>query len=182
VLEVAATAAAVTIYFDALKVTAGQLRERLGELASRPSGAPQRRARCHRIPVRYGGEDGPDLLDVARWAGLSPDEIVRRHSAVDYHVYAMGFAPGFPYLGIVPPECAMPRLSTPRKLVPAGAVGVAGSQTGIYPSDGPGGWRIIGRTSVQLFSPAIRRPFLMAPGDSVRFVPVLDNAKLKMKN
>jgi KipI family sensor histidine kinase inhibitor len=124
------------------------------------------------IPVVYGGESGPDLMLVAEHAGMSPDEVILRHSAADYPVYMMGFTPGFPYLGGMDPRLAVPRLDTPRSRVPAGSVGIAGEQTGIYPLDSPGGWRIIGRTPLRLFDLEADPPCLLAPGDEVRFIPV----------
>jgi KipI family sensor histidine kinase inhibitor len=124
------------------------------------------------IPVIYGGEAGPDLAFVADYTGLSETEVVRIHSGHDYPVFMMGFTPGFPYLGGMDPAIAAPRLSTPRARVPGGSVGIAGEQTGIYPLDSPGGWRIIGRTQIQLFNPGREPPFLIAPGDRLRFVPV----------
>jgi KipI family sensor histidine kinase inhibitor len=125
-----------------------------------------------RIPVRYGGLDGPDLADVAKETGLSPAEVVRRHAGTEYHVYFLGFQGGFPYLGPVPAELVVPRLASPRPVVPAGSVGVAGQQTGVYPVAAPGGWRVIGRTSLLLFDPARHPPSLLHPGDRVRFEPV----------
>jgi len=124
------------------------------------------------IPVRYGGEDGPDLAAVAAHAGLDPADVISRHAAVDYTVAMLGFAPGFPYLLGLDPSLAMQRLQTPRLRVPAGSVGIGGAQTGIYPRSGPGGWRIIGRTETVLFDPRHSQPSLLSPGDRVRFVPV----------
>lgn len=126
------------------------------------------------IAVHYGGSDGPDLVDVARHAGLDVDELIARHSAVRYTVAMLGFAPGFPYLIGLDPTLAMPRLDTPRARVDAGSVGIGGAQTGVYPKAGPGGWRIIGRTRQTLFDAARDPPALLAPGDHVRFVPVVD--------
>jgi KipI family sensor histidine kinase inhibitor len=124
------------------------------------------------VPVIYGGEAGPDLAFVAEHCGLAEAEVIRIHSGRDYPVYMMGFTPGFPYLGGMDAAIAVPRLSTPRSRVPGGSVGIAGEQTGIYPLDSPGGWRIIGRTSLRLFEPTREPPFLLAPGDLVRFRPV----------
>ena len=122
------------------------------------------------IPVRYGGEDGPDLEAVAVHAGLSVQEVVARHSAGDYSVAMLGFAAGFPYLLGMDAALAMPRLETPRTRVAAGSIGIGGAQTGIYPRQGPGGWRIIGRTTLPLFGAVRTPPTLLAPGDRVRFV------------
>lgn len=133
---------------------------------------PALNSRRVEVPVVYGGEAGPDLGFVASHCGLSEAEVVRIHSSRDYPVYMMGFTPGFPYLGGMDPAIATPRLSTPRKRVQGGSVGIAGEQTGIYPLDSPGGWQIIGRTQMVLFDPEREPPFLLAPGDLVRFTPV----------
>ena len=130
------------------------------------------------IPVAYGGAWGPDLQAVAEHCGLSAEEVVARHAAVEYRVFMLGFAPGFPYLGGLDPALATPRRSTPRLRVPAGSVGIAGAQTGIYPMATPGGWQIIGRTPLSLFDPAAAEPCLLRPGDRLRFVPV-DSATLQ---
>jgi len=122
------------------------------------------------IPVRYGGENGPDLGDVARHTGLSPEEVVRRHAAGEYVVYFLGFQPGFAYMGGLAPELATPRRGEPRLAVPAGSVGIGGEQTGIYPAAAPGGWQLIGRTDAPLFVADREPPSLFAPGDTVRFV------------
>lgn len=134
--------------------------------------APSATARVVDIPVRYGGDEGPDLGDVAAFAGCTPDEVVRRHAAGRYHVYMLGFLPGFAYLGGVDPTLRMPRRSSPRPAVPQGSVGIAGAQTGVYPYASPGGWQLIGRTPVAMFDPARDTPALLAPGDTVRFVPI----------
>ncbi len=132
--------------------------------------APPAPARRVEIPVRYGGADGPDLDFVARHAGLTTAEVVERHTSRDYRVFMMGFTPGFAYLGELEARLAVPRLATPRLRVPAGSVGLAERQTGIYPIDSPGGWRLIGRTPLRVFDPAGEPPFLLGPGDLVRFV------------
>lgn len=124
------------------------------------------------IPVVYGGDDGPDLHFVADHAGMTDDAVIELHSGTDYRVYMLGFSPGFPYLGGLDERIAAPRLKTPRVLVPAGSVGIAESQTGVYPNAGPGGWRIIGRTSVTLFDVNSSTPSLITPATKVRFIPV----------
>ncbi len=131
------------------------------------------RGRIIEIPVCYGGEFGPDLEDVARHAGLAPERVVELHSSAEYLVYFLGFSPGFPYLGGLPPELATPRLEAPRKRVPAGSVAIGGSQTGIYPVDSPGGWRIIGRTPLRLFDAGRTPPAFLSMGDRLRFVPTV---------
>jgi KipI family sensor histidine kinase inhibitor len=124
------------------------------------------------VPVAYGGEYGPDLSYVAKHHGLSEGQVVKLHSGREYRVYMIGFVAGFPYLGEVPDEIATPRLETPRLKVPAGSVGIAEKQTGIYPCEAPGGWRVIGRTPVKLFDPQQEPPALIKPGDRVKFKPI----------
>ena len=124
------------------------------------------------IPVCYGSEYGPDLDALAAHAGLSAHEAIARHAAGHYRVAMLGFAPGFPYLLGLDRSLSMPRLDTPRTRVAAGSVGIGGAQTGIYPRQGPGGWRIIGRTPLTLFDAARTPPNLIAPGQRVRFVPI----------
>jgi inhibitor of KinA len=123
------------------------------------------------IPVRYGGEFGPDLPDVARHTGLSAERVIQLHAAADYLVYFVGFSTFFPYLGGLPPELATPRLSAPRKHVPTGSVAIGGSQAGVYPLASPGGWRLIGRTPLPLFDLSRSPPPLLRMGDRVRFIP-----------
>jgi KipI family sensor histidine kinase inhibitor len=123
----------------------------------------------HVVPTRYGGEDGPDLAEVARRHGLGETEVVGAHASAEYTAFMLGFTPG---LGLLPEALATPRRSTPRVRVPAGSVAIAGRQTGIYPVASPGGWSLIGRTSVRLFDPFADPPSLIQPGDRVRFAPV----------
>lgn len=137
-----------------------------------PSAEPTPPGRAIEIPVRYGGELGPDLADVARHAGLPPERVIELHASATYLVYFLGFSPGFPYLGGLPPELATPRLPAPRRRVPAGSVAIGGSQAGIYPMDSPGGWRLIGRTPLTLFDAQADPPARLAMGDRVRFVPI----------
>ena len=127
------------------------------------------------IPTIYGGVYGPDLEHVASVNHLSPGEVINIHSGTDYLVYMMGFTPGFPYLGGLPDKIATPRLLQPRAVVPSGSVGIAGTQTGIYPIDSPGAWQIIGRAAVKLVDLALDPPFLLDVGDHLRFVPVSEN-------
>lgn len=123
------------------------------------------------IPVRYGGRDGPDLDEVADLHGLRPADVAELHASATYTVLFLGFAPGFAYLGGLPEGLVTPRRPSPRERVPAGSVGIAGEQTGVYPLAMPGGWRLIGRTDISLFDPTRPEPALLRPGDTVRFVP-----------
>lgn len=134
--------------------------------------APPPAGRLHELPVWYGAPGAPDLPRVAERAGLSEAEVVALHSNTAYRVYAIGFAPGFAYLGIVDPRLATPRLATPRLRVPAGAVGIADRQTAVYPLPSPGGWNLIGRCPLPLFDPRRTPPTPFAVGDRVRFRPI----------
>jgi KipI family sensor histidine kinase inhibitor len=127
-------------------------------------------SRLVEIPTRYGGEFGPNLTFVAQHNGITEDAVIRLHTSVVYRVYFIGFAPGFAYLGSVPEQIAAPRMETPRMRVPAGSIGIAGRQTGIYPLEAPGGWRVIGRTPLLLSDLNRDPPALLRPGDRVRFV------------
>ncbi|MGQ9506231.1 MAG: 5-oxoprolinase subunit PxpB [Candidatus Bathycorpusculaceae bacterium] len=127
------------------------------------------------VPVVYGGEYGPDIGYVAQYHGITEEMVVKLHSEKEYRVYMIGFVAGFPYLGEVSDEIATPRLETPRLKVPAGSVSIAEKQTGIYPCEAPGGWRIIGRTPLKLFNPLQHPPALLRPGDIVKFKPISEN-------
>ncbi len=148
------------------------LRQELERALQAPDATAANEARVIEIPTRYGGEFGPDLDFIARHNGITSDEIIQIHTRDIYQVFMLGFAPGFPYLGIVDEKIAAPRLETPRKRVPAGSVGIAGRQTGIYPRESPGGWRLIGRTALKLFDPTQDPPTLLRAGDRVRFVEI----------
>jgi KipI family sensor histidine kinase inhibitor len=170
VTETVPAYASVLVFFDRAITSFGGVAGALS--AAHPGVGHIPEGRSHELPVVYGSTFGPDLADVAHWAGISEDEVVRIHAGEEYRVYMLGFAPGFPYMGIVPDRIAAPRLPRPRPRVPTGSVGIAGKQTGIYPSATPGGWRIVGRTSAVLFDPRRQRPTLLEVGDTVRFVPV----------
>ncbi|MGD6901806.1 5-oxoprolinase subunit PxpB [Bacillus infantis] len=126
------------------------------------------------IPVCYEGAHAPDLAFVARSNGLSEKEVIEIHSNRDYEIYFLGFSPGFPFLGGMDQRIAAPRKTSPRLKIPSGSVGIAGSQTGIYPSETPGGWQIIGRTPLTLFDPEREEPSYLKPGDRLRFIPVTE--------
>lgn len=124
------------------------------------------------LPAVYGDEFGPDLDEVARYLGLQTEEVVSLHAKRDYPIFCLGFSPGFPFLGGLDERLHVPRLDTPRPRVPAGTIGIAGGQTGVYPTSTPGGWRLIGRTPLVLFDPDQTPPVPYQPGDVVRFTPV----------
>ena len=170
VRDVVPTYRSVAIHFDPVASDAESLRETLRLAAD----APLERAEGSliEVPVAYGAENGPDLGEVASFANLSPEAVIGRHCAPEYRVFMLGFLPGFAYMGTVDPSIAAPRKATPRIRIPRGSVGIAGRQTGIYPRESPGGWQLIGRTSLNVFDPARETASLFAPGDRVRFVAV----------
>lgn len=133
------------------------------------------------IPVCYGGEYGPDLEEVAQHCSLTPEEVIARHTAPTYRIYMLGFTPGFPYLGGMDPSIAAPRRKEPRIHIPAGSVGIAGEQTGVYPIVSPGGWQLIGRTPLRLFAPQREQPILLSAGAGIRFVPIDEETFRKME-
>lgn len=166
--DIVPTYRSVAIHFDPSVVSPSLLRDAITQAVR--EGQAVHEGRLIEVPVMYGGEHGPDLAEVAEWAELSPDKVIDRHGAVDYRVFMFGFMPGFAYLGSVDDAIAAPRRATPRVRVPAGSVGIAGRQTGVYPFDTPGGWQLIGRTSVRMFDATRSAPALCAPGDRVRFI------------
>jgi KipI family sensor histidine kinase inhibitor len=170
VRDVVATIRSVAVFFDPLETDVEALNGAIQVAATAP-GVFEPGATVE-VPVVYGGDAGPDLDVVAAWAGLPKKEVISRHAAPNYRVFMMGFLPGFAYLGTVDPLIAAPRRSRPRLRVPAGSVGIAGLQTGVYPSDGPGGWSLVGRSKFRMFDPARSFASMLAPGDTVRFVPV----------
>ena len=159
------------VHYDPLQLSCEEVETFLSEMLQKCAETPPPESRLVEISTVYGGECGPDIEFVAEHSGLSVKDVIRLHSGATYTVYMLGFTPGFPYLGGLPEAIAAPRLPTPRKSVPAGSVGIAGPQTGIYPSATPGGWRLIGRTPVTLFDPQRSPPAVLRPGDQVRFVP-----------
>jgi inhibitor of KinA len=172
VRDVVPTYRSVAVYFDPLHVAYDELLAFVERAAKRSAPPDARPAEPIRIPVCYGGEFGPDLEDVAAFARAGEPDVVRMHTATIYRVFMLGFVAGFAYLGSVDDRIAMPRHATPRVRVPAGSVGIAGVQTGIYPADTPGGWRLLGRTPVKPFDLRRPDPFLMKAGDAVCFYPI----------
>jgi inhibitor of KinA len=162
----------VTAYYDPLLVDADDLLTWLGLEARRSRPAGPRDERTVTVPVLYGGEWGPDLGAVAAFADCEAEEVVRRHASRVYRVYMLGFVPGFAYMAEVDGKIAAPRRQAPRLAVPAGSVGIAGPQTGVYPVSTPGGWNLIGRTPLVTFDPARPEPCTFRPGDAVRFEPI----------
>ena len=172
ILDVIPTFSSVTVFFDPLQRDSSELTRKLQGLPRPSQNDSESTGTMHEIPVLYGGEWGPDLEEVAGFANLQSREVIAMHSSIPYRVYMLGFSPGFPYLGLVPEQLAFPRHSTPRTKVPAGSIGIADRQTGIYPTTTPGGWHLIGRTPIAIYRKPEADPFLLKPGDLVRFRPI----------
>ena len=160
------------LHYECLRLTHDEALARIEAVLSRLEPAAAGLGRRHEIPVWYDPSVGPELGRVAERAGLSVEEVVQRHCGRDYHVFALGFAPGYSFMGMVEETLATPRLKTPRRRVAAGSVGIADRQTAIYPLLSPGGWNILGRTAVPLFEHARRGEPLLLPGDRVRFMAI----------
>jgi|SRR5712664_3161312 len=160
------------IKFDPLKWRHQELEDALKRYLSRLEDVTLPRLREVQIPVCYGGEHGPDLVDVSAMHGMTPERVIELHSSATYLVYFLGFIPGFAYLGELPEALVTPRLATPRRSVPPGSVGIAGSQTGVYPFATPGGWRLLGRTPISMFRSDRNELSLLSIGDRVRFTPI----------
>ena len=171
ILEVVPTYRSLLVYFDPLCISRKLLTQEITQLAHMTDTreAQTGGARVIAIPVCYGGEFGEDLAFVAKHNNLTEAEVIDIHTSAAYQVYMLGFTPGFPYLGGMSEKIATPRLEKPRTRIPAGSVGIAGSQTGFYPIESPGGWQLIGRTPVKAFDPAAQNPFLFAAGDYLKF-------------
>jgi len=172
--EVVPAYSSVTIYFNPLNINRLELTAELLKIVNSRPAEKSENPKVHRVPVAYGAECGPDLEGVARLNGIPAAAVVKEHTGIEFRVFMLGFMPGFPYCGIVPPKIRAPRLSSPRTRVPAGSVGIAGAQTGIYPMESPGGWQLIGRTPLTLFDPTAgeERMFRFAPGDYIRFYSI----------
>ena len=160
------------VCYDPRVISCGALRARLETILQAEAETRETAGRVFEIPVCYGGEFGPDLPFIASHAGLTEREVVDIHTSRDYLVYMLGFLPGFCYLGGLDERIHTPRLETPRLKIPSGSVGIGGSQTGIYPLESPGGWRLMGKTPVRTLDPDRDVPILMQAGDSIRFVEI----------
>jgi inhibitor of KinA len=171
ILDLVPTYRSLLVYYDPLRISVTELQGRILSLAS-VERMTLPKPRVLPIPVVYGGAFGPDLDFVSRHTGLSPDAVADIHAGSEYLVYMLGFNTSFPYLGGMSPSIAAPRLETPRTKIPAGSIGIAQQQTGIYPVESPGGWQIIGRSPVRLFDPTREPPMPIGAGDFIRFVRI----------
>jgi inhibitor of KinA len=172
VRDVVPTYRSIAVYFDPLRVDYERLRTYLDSVDPEDRATADRSTGTIRVPVCYGGDLGPDLSEVAAFGGITEQDVVKLHAGGSYRVYMLGFVPGFAYMCAVDSRIAMPRRPSPRVRVPLGSVGIGGIQTGVYPAETPGGWRLIGRTPVKPFDPARAEPFLMKAGDTVQFYPI----------
>jgi inhibitor of KinA len=171
--EVVPSYETVTIYFKRDLKSANELIEKIQmKWHAKPESQLKIMKRQIHIPVCYKEAFGEDLSKVLDYTGLTIEEVISLHTSPNYTVFAIGFLPGFPYLGGLPPELAVPRRSKPRLQVPKGAVGIGGTQTGIYPIESPGGWNLIGRTPLDLYDPNRAQPFLIQAGDRLTFEPI----------
>ncbi len=171
IVETVPTFRSLMVHYDPLSTSRADLEQVITGLLDRDEGAGAD-ARLWHIPVCYEGEFAPDLAEVARLTGLSAGDVVALHSGARYHVYMLGFLPGFPYLGDLPAALALPRRADPRVRVPAGSIAIATTLTAIYPYESPGGWHLIGATPIRLFDPGAMPPALLAAGDAVQFEPI----------
>lgn len=172
ITEIVPTYRSILVIYDPLKITYAELTENLLNFDKSSEASKSNSLRIVEIPIVYGGEYGPDLEFVANHTGLTCDEVIEIHTSRDYLLYMLGFTPGFGYLGGMDERIATPRLQVPRTKIPKGSTGIAGSQTGLYPIDSPGGWQLIGRTPIKLYDPTDEPPVLLRAGDYVRFVSI----------
>jgi KipI family sensor histidine kinase inhibitor len=169
------------VVYDPLVIALDSLQSQLNETWSTLDDDRLAEPRTVEIPVVYGEQYGPDLEWVADYHKMSLQEVIRLHTQPLYQVYMIGFMPGYPYMGEVPDEIVTPRRKTPRTLVPAGSIGIAQKQTGIYPVASPGGWQIIGRTPVRLFDPQAQPPCFLEMGDRIKFLVITEQELLEWR-
>lgn len=172
IMEVVPTFRSVLVQYDVFVCSYSQIRDIVHSLADNLNVLDKTAKKIVKIPCCYGARFGQDLSDMEKLTGLDRDEIIAIHSSTDYKIYMLGFLPGFVYLGGLDKRIEVPRLKTPRVKIRKGAVGIGGNQTGIYPMDSPGGWRLMGATPIDLYDENRETPILLAAGEYIRFVPI----------
>ncbi|WP_319202440.1 5-oxoprolinase subunit PxpB [uncultured Ilyobacter sp.] len=172
IIEVTPTYRSITVHYDPMKITYTYLLEQFQSLENNIGKIDIPLPEIIEIPTFYGGSLGPDIANVAQHNSISIDEVISIHSSKEYLIYMLGFTPGFPYLGGMDEKISTPRLGTPRTKIKKGSVGIAGSQTGIYPTESPGGWQIIGKTPLELYNAFNDSPILLDSGNYIKFVPI----------
>lgn len=179
IIETVPTYRSLLLLYDPLTLPLNELKKRVQRVEEELQDIPLPEPKLTRIPVVYGGAYGPDLEGVAKYCGISAEEVIRLHCSQSYFIYMIGFMPGYPYMGELPEALITPRLKTPRLSVPKGSVAIAQKQTGIYSMESPGGWQIIGRTPVELFDPERKPPSFLQMGDRVQFYPISEQEFLE---
>ena len=177
ILEMVPSYSSLVIHFNPLVLSVSAIESLICDVWDLAATVEEKNVKIISIPTLYGGNFGPDIDEVSELTGFSTEEVIEKHSGVNYLVYALGFSPGFPYLGGLDESLKCARLSSPRLNVPAGSIAIADLQTGIYPVASPGGWRIIGRTPIKIFDPLRNSPSIIDPGDFIKFEP-LDDEKM----
>ena len=172
IIEMIPTYRSLLIHYDPIEIQIDDLMEKLMEIEKYLDNIDLPKPRIIEIPTIYGGEFGEDINFVSEHNGISEDEVIKIHSSVDYLIYMIGFTPGFSYLGGMSDKIEAPRLKIPRTKIPAGSIGIAGKQTGIYPIESPGGWQLIGRTPIKLYDPNSQIPILLQAGNYIKFIPI----------
>lgn len=175
IIEIIPTYRSLMVIYEPMTIGLDELINKMKAIEAKMDELKLPDAKVIEIPTLYGGEYGPDISFVAENNNISIDEVIKMHTSSEYLIYMIGFTPGFPYLGGMDDKIATPRLQVPRTKIPAGSVGIAGKQTGIYPIESPGGWQLIGRTPVKLYDPYRKEPVLLNAGDYIKFVPIDEN-------
>lgn len=181
VIDIIPAFCSLLINYDPRVISYGEMKKRLEDILKIEVKAGEESKRVYEIPVCYGGDFGPDIENIAANAGLSVEEVIKIHTSCDYLIYMLGFLPGFCYLGGLDERIHTPRLANPRLKIPAGSVGIGGSQTGIYPLDSPGGWQLMGMTPVKTYDPDREIPILVQAGEYIRFVPISEEEFYRIK-